>query len=154
MSSSGGDATLHVEGDIARVQQRILARFIILEDWVVITEGKGIELRQLANAVTGIVRSDSTFMDLIKTIFNVSILFQKDYHEKLVATRTLDILTDMMGSDFLTGMSAQFYYRYIQVAKRILKLHSILSLLKISMLTMLGRNVRKALIRTTMRCTR
>lgn len=66
--------------------------------------------------MTRIVRHDSTFVVLIETILNSSIASGKEYKQKLVPTRIVDIVKEMMGSECLTGMSAQSCYRYIRAA--------------------------------------
>lgn len=60
-----------------------------------------------ANGVTRILRFDSTFVYLIKTILNFPIALEKNSNEKFVATRIMYSLKDMMCSNFLRGMSAQ-----------------------------------------------
>lgn len=53
----------------------------------------------------------------MKTILDLAIPFEKEeYREKLVASRTVDIMKDMIGFDVLKGMSVQSYYQYIGVA--------------------------------------
>lgn len=56
------------------------------------------------------------FLDPMETILNLAIAFEKGYKEEFVATRIVQIVKDMIGSGFLTEMSAQPYYRYIRVA--------------------------------------
>lgn len=51
------------------------------------------------------------------TIMNLSIAFVNEYKERFAANRFVDILKDVMGSDFLTVMSFQSQYRYIRFAK-------------------------------------
>lgn len=60
----------------------------------------------LSNKVTGDVGHDTTFVDLMKTILHFSIAFEKVYNDMLFATRIVDVVKDMMSSDFLAGMSA------------------------------------------------
>lgn len=80
-----------------------------------------IKLSELANKVRGTGRGDSVFVILIKSILNLTVAFQKWYNDKFVAARVMEIVKDKMGSDFLKGMSAQSFHRYIRVAEMILK---------------------------------
>lgn len=73
-----------------------------------INETEGIKLSKLANTVTGIVHSDVTFPDLMKTVLNFAIAFE-EHDKKFVVARIEDIGKDVMGSDFLTGKTAQSY---------------------------------------------
>lgn len=57
--------------------------------------------------VTGMVCSDFSFFYFMRKIMNLSIEFKKEHNEKLGATRIVDILKDMSGSDFLIKMSFQ-----------------------------------------------
>lgn len=91
---------------------------------------KGITLRRILNKVTGILRCDSTFVNLMKTVMNFAVTFEKCYGEKFVATSTLDTVKDMIGSHFLKIMRSLSYYRYDRVAKKILKHESILALVE------------------------
>lgn len=38
--------------------------------------------------------------------------FEKEYKERVVATCIVDIVKEMMSSDFSTGMTSKSYYRY------------------------------------------
>lgn len=51
-------------------------------------------------------------------------------HEKFVAARFVDSFKDMISSDFPTGMSAEPYHRHVLVAKMILSLESVLTLME------------------------
>lgn len=50
-----------------------------------------------------------------------AISFEKKYKANLVAIRIVDIVKDIIGFDFQTGMSTQFFYRYIQVSSVLLR---------------------------------
>lgn len=56
--------------------------------------------------MTGIVVCDSNFVDFVKKVLNFSIAFEKVYNEKIIASRILDILKDMIRSELLTGISS------------------------------------------------
>lgn len=49
------------------------------------------------------------FIDTMKTIFNFAVAFENKYCEKCAATHNVDIVKDMMDSDVLTGIIAQYY---------------------------------------------
>lgn len=108
---------MHMEGDVGRLQQQIQARLIVREDRMALSEAEGINLRKLANKKTGIVRRDSTLVDLLKTILKFAVTFEKDYNKIFVATRIVDIVKGMIDSAFPTGTSVQSYYIYMRVAK-------------------------------------
>lgn len=57
---------LYLEGDVRWLQQHVLLSAIVEEDIVTISEAKWMKLRKLVNEVTGIVRRDSTSMNLMK----------------------------------------------------------------------------------------
>lgn len=50
------------------------------------------KMSNLANQVTGISQCDYTIVDHIKTILDLANSFEKEYKEKLVATRTAHIM--------------------------------------------------------------
>lgn len=52
------------------------------------------------------MRRDSIIVYIMETILKLAIAFEKKYTEKLVATRIVYILKDVIGSDFLTRISA------------------------------------------------
>lgn len=88
----------------------------------------GINLSKLENKLTGIVYRDSKLLDFIEPILNFAITSKQKYHLKLAATRNMDVVKDMISSDFLTGMSSQPYYRYIRVSTMMMRRESIFSL--------------------------
>lgn len=69
---------LHVEHYVDWIEQHILICVIVREDKVAISKAKEIRPRKLANNVTRIVHCDSIFLDLIKTIMNFTIAFEKE----------------------------------------------------------------------------
>lgn len=76
-----------------------------------------IKFRKLANKFTWTVRRDSTFLDEMKRILNIDIVFEIDYEGMLVATGSMIVMKDILGSDFRIGIIASSYYGYIPVAK-------------------------------------
>lgn len=61
----------------------------------------------------GVMRRVFTFLNLMKIILNFAVTFEDEYNERFIATRIVDTVKDMIGSDIWTGMSAQSYYQYI-----------------------------------------
>lgn len=80
--------------------------------------------------MTGVVRRGSMVVDLMKTFVNFAISFKKECSDSFVATRTVEIVKDMMGSGFLKGMRPQSYYRYSRVPKIILRQASVFALVE------------------------
>lgn len=80
--------------------------------------------------MSSVVNHESTFLNLVKTVLNFAIAFEKEYDEKFVATGVVDIAKDMIGSDILTRMCSQYYYRNIQIAKMFMRNESIPDLVK------------------------
>lgn len=65
-----------------------------------LTEAERINRRMLANKVVGIVRRDYLFVDFMKIMLNFAIAFDNEYKENFIIARTLDIVKDVIGSDF------------------------------------------------------
>lgn len=61
--------------------------------------------------MTSVIHRESRFVDLMKTTLSFAIAFKKEYKKKFVANRIPDIVKEMMGLVFLTGISAECYYR-------------------------------------------
>lgn len=101
---------LQMVGDLGWIQQHILARLILREDRLDISEAEGIKLSKLANKMTDIVCRELTFVDLVKKLLTFATRFEKGYDEKFVATGIVDIVKDMICSDFLVRENAQSYY--------------------------------------------
>lgn len=88
----------------------------------------GINPSQLANSVTGIVSHESFFVSVMNLILIVAIAFEYEYNKKFIATRTADIVKDIMSSDLWTVVITLFYNWYITVAKVILSHESVFTL--------------------------
>lgn len=73
---------------------------------------------------------DSTCVVLMEEILNSAIAFEKEYKEKFVAARIVEIMKDMRGSDLLTEMSTQDCYRYICALNMMLKHESVIALVR------------------------
>lgn len=71
----------------------------------------------LANKVTNIVRRDSFFVAIVKSVINYSAVFEKEHGVSFVAARKLDIAEYMVLSDSLSGNRPKTYPRDIWVAK-------------------------------------
>lgn len=63
----------------------------------------------------------------MKAILTFPIPFEKECNEKLVSPRIVDIVKDVISSDFLTGISAQTFYQYISVIRMMLKHKGVLA---------------------------
>lgn len=68
---------LHVEDNPAWIQRHIQVRLIIKVEKVAISEAEQIKLRKLTSKMTGAVCYDSRFMELMMTILNFAIVFEK-----------------------------------------------------------------------------
>lgn len=103
-----------------------------LEDRVAFSRAERIKPSKLASMVSGVGRGrcDATFVDPRTAILSLFIAFQKEYNEKFVATVVMNIVIDAMGSAFLAGRSAKFYYQSIQKVKVVLLHDSFLALLE------------------------
>lgn len=96
---------LHVKGKQREAQQQFLLDFIVWEEKVAINKAEGTKLNKLVKDVTMIVHYDSTFAGIIKIILNLA-LASKEYNETIVLFQILNIVEEVMGSGFLTRMSA------------------------------------------------
>lgn len=121
---------LHMKGAMVPVQEHILVLFIVWEGIVAITKAIGIELSGLANKINGILRCNSTCVNLMKTTLNLFIVFGKEYNEKVMETLILDIVIGVKRSDSQTGIRAQSYCRYIRIANIILRHGSVHTLVE------------------------
>lgn len=83
------------------IHQYFQIRPIVREHMAAIREAKRIDHSKFENKVTDIVRFDGTSLDLTKTILKFDTALEKEYKEKLLSTRTADILKGLSGSDFL-----------------------------------------------------
>lgn len=72
---------------------------------------------------------DFRFVELLKIIFNFAISLKMVGNEKFVGSLNLDTFEVIASSDFLTRMSAQGYNQHILVAKKMLKLYDLVTVL-------------------------
>lgn len=77
------------------------------------SENEVVKLSKLASYVTEIVRRDATSAQLRTKILKFDINFEDKYDEKVVATRVVHIVKDMIGLIILNRIRAQSHYRYI-----------------------------------------
>lgn len=96
-------------GDVGCIQQPIVTCPIVREEKMGLSEVEAIKLSKPANNVTGVVRRDSTFVDLMESILNLFIESDNEYEDKFLATSIVIIVKDKMGSDTSTGMKDQPY---------------------------------------------
>lgn len=105
---------IHMEGAVSQISN--LFRFVSLLDKNMLQLAiKSDKAEQACEKMIGIVHYDSTFVYFREKILTFRFALRKQYKRKLVATRILDNEKKMRDSDFLTGMSVQFYYHYIRV---------------------------------------
>lgn len=70
-----------------------------------------IELNKLAEISEWDCAPQRTVTSIVKTILNFIALFKENYNKKRAAARILDIVINMIGSEFFPGMSAEAYFR-------------------------------------------
>lgn len=121
---------LHVKGDVRSIDQHSMVFLIVREDAKEFGEARRFKPSKPANEVTRIMCHDAKFLTLMEAMLNFTIAFEKEYSERLVATRNLDIVKSMTGSDFLAGMTTQFYYQFILPAKMVVRSGSVFPLVK------------------------
>lgn len=107
--------------DVIYIKQHILVHLIPGKVRVKISEAEKIGLSKVANKLAGVVCGDSTYMDFMKTVLNFFVAFKKEYNKSFVAVHIVDVARDVMSSNFLTAIRAQYNYRYILVARKILR---------------------------------
>lgn len=66
-------------------------------------EGGIVSSIKLSNKITRSVRSDRTFLKIIKTILNLASEFEKGCNDKSVTRRIVSSSKDFMASHFLNG---------------------------------------------------
>lgn len=100
---------MQVQEEVDWIQQHVLVFPIYREENMAISKAEESRLRRLANALTGILRFEITFLNLVKTVLNFTLAFEKEYDEKFIITRIADILKVMIGSGTLTSITVQFF---------------------------------------------
>lgn len=95
-----------------------------------VAKTEAFKLIKLTNKVTSIVRCDSSFIAVIKSVVNFREAFKKKHGISFLAAWIADIVNDMLWSDFLTGNCRQTYRRYIQATKLLLQRLIILNIIK------------------------
>lgn len=66
----------------------------------------------------------------MKTILSFVITLEKEFNEKSAGISIMNIVKDMIGSNFLKEVSDQSYHRYIWVLKMTLRHGSVLTLVE------------------------
>lgn len=69
---------------------------------LLIAERKALKLIKLANNVRGLVRRDSSLVSVVKSVVNFSFASEKEHDVFFLAFAMVDIVEDMISSDFLT----------------------------------------------------
>lgn len=67
---------MHVEGDVGCMDQQMLVRPIVLGEKVAVREAEEVSLSNPLTSVTGIVRCDFKFLDLMKPMLTLAIAFE------------------------------------------------------------------------------
>lgn len=102
------------------MQHKILFNLIVLEGKVAISDAKRIWLKSFANNVTENINHSSTFSDVLEKILDFIITSEKRCDEKFVPTQIVNSLKNVIGSNFMTKMSAKYHYRDIRVVRVLL----------------------------------
>lgn len=97
---------------------------------VAFNDAEGIRLSKLAKKVTLIWRRETTIVGLRKRIPNLSREFGKEYRKKAITKHIVHLVKDLIGYDFQTGRSTQFYSLYSRVARLILRNKSVVALVE------------------------
>lgn len=76
------------------------------------------------------MRLYSIFVDVKEIIPVLEIWLKKNNNKRLVSIWIVNIVIDMMGSDFVTRTSAQSYFNHIVVSRMSLKREGIISFIE------------------------
>lgn len=69
------------------------------------------------NILSGLVLSDTSFIDNLRTLLTFAKTFEMDYGVRFVDARTKDIADDLKAANFLSGASHSSCMRHVRVAK-------------------------------------
>lgn len=83
-----------------------------------------------ANKLIGIVCSVSALVRFVKIIFNFASAFEKQYHKKCASMGNVNILAELMSSDFLTGLRVHSRFQKIHVSEMILRQEGLFALVR------------------------
>lgn len=83
----------------------------------------------MANISTADVRREKRFNDTIQSVFRYAHAFEKDYEVRLFNALVLEIVDEMMSSNFSTTSSKAIYRRYIPADQMKIKTEAVLPLL-------------------------
>lgn len=72
-----------------------------------ISRAEKIMLSRIANIVKGIAGHDFMLADLMKTLVSIAMPFRQDYKETFVANRIVNNVKDLIGFDYLIGMTVE-----------------------------------------------
>lgn len=76
---------------------------MVPEETVAISEAEGNLLSKSTNKIKRIVHRKFAFVNLIKAIMKLAVVFEKEHNEKLRGTRIEEIAKERMGFELLTG---------------------------------------------------
>lgn len=92
-------------------------RYVTPHDGCLIEETEPLNLSDLTNKMASIVRRDSSFVAVGKSVIKFSVSFEKEHNVSFLNARMVDIVEETFLSDFLTSKDPQIYQRYIRVGK-------------------------------------
>lgn len=78
---------------------------------------EAIKLSNLASKANSIVRQECSFLGIKKSVMNFIAAFEKGPGVSFLAARMVNIVENMVSSDFQTDNSLRKYQRYIQMEK-------------------------------------
>lgn len=99
----------------------MLVQYVTRYDGRPIAKTEALKQSNLLNTVTSIVRRDSSFVAVVKSIMNFSATFKNEQSRSFLTARIVDIVEDRVSSDFLTCNRPQIYQRQIRTAKFLLQ---------------------------------
>lgn len=108
---------LQKAANIAWTEASLLVRCVVQYDGHPVVEKEALKLCGLANKLSSIIRRDSSFAAVVKSVTDLSTALEKEHDMFFLAAQMVDILDDMDLFNFLTGNSCQTCLRYIRVAK-------------------------------------
>lgn len=103
--------------DVALVEAFLLVRCVLLRDGLQLAKMETLKMQNVANNVTSIVHRDSSFVVVLKSVMTFSAAFEKEHGGTSFDTQIIDIVDNMIKSNFVTGNSRQTYQGYILVKK-------------------------------------
>lgn len=104
-------------------------RYVLCYDCKTSIPAQAMKLRKITNISTAIMCRKISFTNAIQSVLNYARSFEEYYAASFVDARVLDIIDNMMPSNFLDVNSEAIYVRYICVAKMMIENKRVLLLL-------------------------